>query len=215
MDGRDGMRAADSDRQAVAERLRVALDEGRLDLHEYDERLQRAYAARTYAELDDLVADLPAPAGAVAVPGQAGAPAPASSDGGRQVTVRWLAEVWEPWLKTVGIVVAIWAVTSLAVGDAQYFWPGWVAGPWGAVLLVRSVTGLATGEPHRWAADRERRRQQRAQKRALKRERKALAGQQPGAVEAGGGAVDAAGGTAGGEVAGPGAGDQERHPERG
>ena len=31
MDGRDGMRAADADRQAVADRLRVALDEGRLD----------------------------------------------------------------------------------------------------------------------------------------------------------------------------------------
>nr|WP_231927147.1 DUF1707 domain-containing protein [Micromonospora zamorensis] len=59
MDGRDGMRASDSDRTAVADRLRVALNEGRLDLHEYDERLQRAYAARTYAELDGLLTDLP------------------------------------------------------------------------------------------------------------------------------------------------------------
>ena len=53
------MRAADADRQAVADRLRAALDEGRLDLHEYDERLQRAYAAKTYGELDGLLADLP------------------------------------------------------------------------------------------------------------------------------------------------------------
>ena len=59
MDGRDGMRAADSDRAAVADRLRVALDEGRLDLHEYDERLQRAYAARTYGDLEVLLTDLP------------------------------------------------------------------------------------------------------------------------------------------------------------
>ena len=49
MEGRDGMRAADTDREATAERLRVALEEGRLDLHEYDERLQQAYGAKTYA----------------------------------------------------------------------------------------------------------------------------------------------------------------------
>ena len=46
MDGRDGMRAADADRQETAERLRVALEEGRIDLYEYDERLQRGVRAR-------------------------------------------------------------------------------------------------------------------------------------------------------------------------
>nr|WP_240944547.1 DUF1707 domain-containing protein [Micromonospora thermarum] len=76
MQGRDGMRAADADRQAVADRLRTAVDEGRLDLHEYDERLQQAYAARTYGELDALLADLPAPAGAAA---SAGTPWPSPS----------------------------------------------------------------------------------------------------------------------------------------
>nr|WP_230414831.1 hypothetical protein [Micromonospora tarapacensis] len=109
------------------------------------------------------------------------------------MTARWLAEVWEPWLKVVGIVVAIWAFTSLAAGDVLYFWPGWVAGPWGAVVVVRTVTGLATGEPRRWATDRERRRRQRAAKRALKRERKAVAGQQPGEIEAAGGVTGPAG----------------------
>ena len=56
---RDEMRAGDADRQAVADKLKAALDEGRLDLHEYDERLQRAYAAKTYGELDSLLTDLP------------------------------------------------------------------------------------------------------------------------------------------------------------
>ncbi|MDG4794006.1 DUF1707 domain-containing protein [Micromonospora sp. WMMD1082] len=211
MDGRDGMRAADSDRQAVAERLRVALDEGRLDLHEYDERLQRAYAARTYAELDALVGDLPGAAAAVPagvpVPRDGGADAPVPAEGGRGVTARWLAEVWEPWLKVVGIVVVIWVVTSLAAGEPNYFWPGWVAGPWGAVVLVRTVTGLATGEPRRQAAERERRRQRRAEKRALKRERAAIAGQQPGEI--------GADGVAGDEAAGRDPGEQARRPERG
>ncbi|MBQ1026867.1 DUF1707 domain-containing protein [Micromonospora sp. C95] len=181
------MRAADADRQAVAERLRVALDEGRLDLHEYDERLQRAYGARTYAELDALVSDLPVPGGAVLpVPGGAVLPTPRQpsvpvpAEAGRGPTARWLAEVWEPWLKVVGIVVAIWAISSLAAGEVLYFWPGWVAGPWGAVVMVRTVTGLTSGEPARWAAERERRRQRKAEKRALKREREAVDQQQPG-----------------------------------
>ena len=51
-------RAGDADREAVADRLRIAAGEGRIDLGELEERLDRAYAARTYGELDALVADL-------------------------------------------------------------------------------------------------------------------------------------------------------------
>lgn len=51
-------RAGDADREAVAERLRSAAGEGRIDLTELDERLDRAYGAKTYRELDVLVADL-------------------------------------------------------------------------------------------------------------------------------------------------------------
>ena len=58
MDAGD-LRAGDADRERVAERLRLALDEGRLNLHEYDERLRDAYGAKTYSELDALLADLP------------------------------------------------------------------------------------------------------------------------------------------------------------
>jgi hypothetical protein len=52
-------RAADGDREAVAERLRVAAGDGRINLVELEERLERAFAAKTYGELDELVADLP------------------------------------------------------------------------------------------------------------------------------------------------------------
>ncbi|MEU7090638.1 DUF1707 SHOCT-like domain-containing protein [Kitasatospora aureofaciens] len=51
-------RAGDADREAVADRLRSAAGEGRIDLGELEERLDRAYAAKTYGELDTLVADL-------------------------------------------------------------------------------------------------------------------------------------------------------------
>jgi hypothetical protein len=53
------LRAADADRDAVATLLRRSHAEGRLDTAELEERIERCYAAKTVAELDALVADLP------------------------------------------------------------------------------------------------------------------------------------------------------------
>lgn len=53
------LRASDADREQVAERLRQATAEGRLVPEELEERLETVFAARTYGELDALVADLP------------------------------------------------------------------------------------------------------------------------------------------------------------
>ena len=54
------MRACDADRDRVVERLNIAYSEGRLSKDEHDGRLQNALSARTYADLDQLVTDLPA-----------------------------------------------------------------------------------------------------------------------------------------------------------
>ena len=62
---RYSLRASDSDREDVAERLRAATAEGRLLAGELEERLEVALKARTYGELDALVVDLPAPPAAV------------------------------------------------------------------------------------------------------------------------------------------------------
>ena len=56
---RQDMRVSDGERQEVVERLRTALGEGRLELDEYDQRVQSAYGAKTYRELVPLTADLP------------------------------------------------------------------------------------------------------------------------------------------------------------
>jgi fatty acid desaturase len=58
---RSALRASDSDRDRVAERLREATGEGRLRADELEDRLGVAFSARTYGELDALVADLPGP----------------------------------------------------------------------------------------------------------------------------------------------------------
>ncbi len=57
---RNSLRASDSDREDVAERLRAATAEGRLLAGELEQRLEVAFHARTYGELDALVIDLPA-----------------------------------------------------------------------------------------------------------------------------------------------------------
>jgi hypothetical protein len=94
---RTTMRAADADRDRVAEYLGAAYSEGRLSKDEYDARLENALSARTYADLDQLVTDLPA-AQAAAVP-----------------PVVKTATVVTPVTKTNGLAIA-----SLACGIAQF-----------------------------------------------------------------------------------------------
>lgn len=55
------LRASDAEREAVVARLQVAVGEGRIDLDEFAQRAEVAYAVATTAELDALVRDLPAP----------------------------------------------------------------------------------------------------------------------------------------------------------
>ena len=56
------VRASDADREGIVTRLQAAVGEGRIDLDEFGQRADAAYAAVTRAELDLLVADLPASA---------------------------------------------------------------------------------------------------------------------------------------------------------
>ncbi len=71
------MRISDDDRHKVAEALRDAAGEGRLDMEELDERLEAAYAAKVYADLVPLLADLPGAGSAVPeVPHPAGMAVP-------------------------------------------------------------------------------------------------------------------------------------------
>ena len=55
----DQLRISDADRHRVAEVLREAAGEGRLEMGELDERLEATYAAKVYADLVPIVVDLP------------------------------------------------------------------------------------------------------------------------------------------------------------
>ncbi|WP_457519178.1 DUF1707 domain-containing protein [Streptomyces sp. TE33382] len=68
------MRASDAERERIAETLREAVAEGRLEMEEFEQRLDAAFKARTHGELEPLVRDLPAP-GTVVAPVGATSPA--------------------------------------------------------------------------------------------------------------------------------------------
>jgi len=71
--GRGQLRAADADRDRAVSYLTTAYSEGRLGKDEYDARLESALSARTFADLDQVVTDLP---GARVGPVPRRAPAP-------------------------------------------------------------------------------------------------------------------------------------------
>jgi hypothetical protein len=130
------MRASDADRERVAGVLRDAHAEGRLTMPEFEERLEATYAARTLAELAPLTRDLPAPSAAVV---------PADRGVGRWAEHRG---AWASWATAVLVCTAIWAVSGISDHDFSTFWPIWVAGPWGALLLARTLFD-AGDEPER------------------------------------------------------------------
>jgi hypothetical protein len=129
----ESLRAADVDRQQVVDHLKFALDEGRLSLAEYDDRIRVAYGARTYAELLVVVEDLPKP-GAKAADVQAEASAAARRAANRLPLA--LMVLWTIWGALSAVNVAIWMVVTLTVYGSVYPWPVWVIVPPGAALLA-------------------------------------------------------------------------------
>jgi Domain of unknown function (DUF1707) len=147
------LRASDADRQEVIERLRTALEEGRLKMDEYVQRMEQASEAVTYGDLASLHADLPG-AGTVARPDLAALapdrPRPVAARGGFAGLPTPLRVLWTIWASVVFVNVVIWGLTSATTAQLIYPWPVWVAGPWGAVLLAVSVSvtqGRRGGQP--------------------------------------------------------------------
>ena len=83
------IRASDSERDAAVERLQVAFAEGRIDDQEFDERMRSALTARTRADLDRLLADLPRPGALATVKAQPTGRLLLAMKGGVQRRGRW------------------------------------------------------------------------------------------------------------------------------
>jgi hypothetical protein len=152
------MRASDGDRQQVVERLRGALEDGRLSMEEFADRMGTAFQAVTYGDLAPLCADLPdlslvlaSPviAGTGAAAGTAVRPAACSRTGYLAGLPLALKILWTIWLVAVSVNVVVWILVRDPGGHLGYPWPVWVAGPYGAVLLAVSaaVTLFRRGRP--------------------------------------------------------------------
>ena len=106
-----GLLASDADRERVAERLRAAAGEGRLSADELEERLEGAFSARTEAELEPLVADLPQPV--------------------REHPRHRRRPDFRPWVFVSLMLVGIWALSGMG-----YFWPIWPIAGWGISFVA-------------------------------------------------------------------------------
>ena len=117
-------RASDSDRESTATALRLHGGEGRLTVEELEERLDRAYSARTMGDLATLTADLPDPPRDPRRK-QAAARADFRQHASSYVLVNLM-------------LVVIWAATG-----ADYFWPMWPMLGWGIAVAfhARDVYG--------------------------------------------------------------------------
>jgi hypothetical protein len=123
------MRASDADREAVVERLRTALGEGRLTITEFDERVRDAYAAITQGQLVPLTADLPA-----SVPARR----PSAADR-REYERKKLVREWRDWAGMTLVLILIWAVTSVLSGGLNPFWPVIPMGIWALIIVLGMI----------------------------------------------------------------------------
>lgn len=137
------IRASDADRDRAATLLREHHAAGRLTAEEFSERLDKVFEAKTIGELDALLADLPRidpyrlpEATLTRQPRQSQlnqANQLAAAQG--RLSPAWRA-AWGSWFTCSLLCFVIWAIAGLG-----YPWPLWVAGPWGAILVARFVTG--------------------------------------------------------------------------
>ena len=140
MTDRYEMRAADSDRDRIAEILRDAHGEGRLTQDELLARIEATYTAKTYRDLDQQIADLPLPRRPMTnLVRPASAPRPAPRRVGRSVARSLLTVAWWIYATVLAINLTVWLLVSLGNGGPEHFWPIWVAGPWGVVLTMAEI----------------------------------------------------------------------------
>ncbi len=111
MSGPSNLRVADADREQVIEELREHAGAGRLTSEELEDRIDKAYAASTRADLDAVRADLPI-----------------SSTSVKLALVKRKGQLRRRVLQEAGgsLAMSLLAVGLWFASGAGSFWPGWV-----------------------------------------------------------------------------------------
>jgi Domain of unknown function (DUF1707) len=140
--GEAGLLVSDADRDAVVDQLAGHFQQGRLDLTEFQDRMDRAVRARTRGDLAQLLADLPRP--------ETASPPPAGP------VRRWPAPL--PVLAgcaVAGALILAGLLSAAAHGPgAGWHGAGWHGGgwaPWWALwwLIPASLVALRVSWGHR------------------------------------------------------------------
>ena len=138
--GRGRLRASHADREQVIDVLKAAFAHGRLDRDEFDLRVGRALASRTYADLAALTADVPAR------PTRARLPEPARKSVNKRAVA---AMAW-----TTAAFIGVWPVmiqtqdgTPFAVPVLVIWFVLAVAVPTGWLVLLHDWLDKRAGRP--------------------------------------------------------------------
>jgi hypothetical protein len=128
------IRASDADRDRAVDQLRQHLADGRLTMEEFTERVDEAYEARTTADLQQALRELP----------HVRVTEPRTPEQREKATRRQLKKQRQLRSQLVTFVlvntflVAIWLVTSIAAGEPIFFWPIFPILGWGLGLAVQA-----------------------------------------------------------------------------
>jgi hypothetical protein len=120
-------RIGNPERNALTEILRSAVDQGYIDLDEYEKRVDVLMAAKTVGEVEAVMMDLPAY--------QKILDAQEPDKVGQPDWVKWL---WFGISIPIGINLGVWLILFFTIG-AVYFWPVWVIVP--LVVVALCLTG--------------------------------------------------------------------------
>jgi hypothetical protein len=103
--GRGGLRASGADREQVVDALKAAFVQGRLTGDELGARVDRVYASRTYAELAEVIADIPT-----------------ALTGARSPRAPWRATKRALWFEYAAFLPGIVALILLPGGPRTTIW---------------------------------------------------------------------------------------------
>jgi len=147
MPGDPRIRASDADRERTAALLREHHAQGRLTPEEFNERLDRAFEAKTIGDLDALLADMPGidlyrlpahdirPAPPGARRGRAGS---ALERRGEGPIIPRGAATWAAWAAISTALFLAWLSVGLISGGAAWIpWFLLVVVPWALVIARR------------------------------------------------------------------------------
>ncbi|GAB3646419.1 DUF1707 SHOCT-like domain-containing protein [Glycomyces tarimensis] len=153
-DDQGKLRISNAERDEAVERLQQALDEGRIELSEFDERTKAAYAAKTNGELSLIFDDLPlsraddksvhtidlTPEERAEREAEIQRRVRGGGDDGEGVLHQMPA--LRALLLVGGMTTAIWLVFCIATGELRYFWPIW---PIFGLAIVVGVQWMGRG----------------------------------------------------------------------